>query len=114
MHVTTEHAHDVAILRVADARLLYPNLGGFTEAALHAIESGARGLIIDQTPVTYIDSATIGCFMDVYRHAAAAGRQVRLAGVQPRVQTMLSLTGTQRLMPMHDDLDSAVAALGAQ
>ena len=49
--------------------------------------------MIDLSGVGYIDSATIGCLMDLYRQMNAAGGAVRLIGVQKRVETMLTMTG---------------------
>ena len=31
------------------------------------IAAGPRNILIDLAPVTYVDSATIGCLMDLYR-----------------------------------------------
>jgi anti-anti-sigma factor len=62
--------------------------------------------------VTYIDSATIGCLMDMYRQVQAAGGHLKLSGVQKRVETMLNLTGTQNFIEIHADEPSAVRSFG--
>ena len=59
-----------------------------------------------------MDSATIGCFMDLYRQATAAGAALKLAGVQKRVETMLTMTGAQNFLEMHSDEESAVRSFG--
>ena len=43
-------------------------------------------------PVTYVDSATIGCLMDCYRLVKNAGGHLKLSGVQKRVETILTMT----------------------
>ena len=58
--------------------------------------------------VVYIDSATIGCLMDLYRQATQVGGAVKLAGVQKRVETMLTMTGAQNFIELHDNESSAV------
>jgi len=63
--------------------------------------------------VTYVDSATIGCLMDLYRQASAAGGVLKLAGVQKRVETMLSMTGAQNFLEIHADEASALKSFGA-
>jgi hypothetical protein len=65
------------------------------------IGSGTRKVIIDLSGVGYIDSATIGCLMDLYRQMNAAGGAVRLAGVQKRVETMLTMTGALNFLQAH-------------
>jgi anti-anti-sigma factor len=63
--------------------------------------------------VTYVDSATIGCFMDLYRQASAAGSMLKLSGVQKRVETMLTMTGAQNFLELHADEASAVKSFGS-
>ena len=55
-------------------------------------------MLIDLSTVTYVDSATIGCLMDLYRQTTAAGGALKLAGVQKRVETMLTMTGAHNFL----------------
>ena len=64
------------------------------------------------SPVTYVDSATIGCLMDMYRQITNAGGHLKLSGVQKRVQTMLTMTGAQNFIDIHDDEPQAVKSFG--
>ena len=112
MDVHTDHSGAIAIVRVRDPRLMYPMLADFTAAVTTLVASGKRDILIDLTPVTYVDSATIGCLMDLYRQAAAAGGSLKLAGVQKRVETMLTMTGAQNFLEIHPDEASAVKSFG--
>jgi anti-anti-sigma regulatory factor len=51
--------------------------------------------------------------MDLYRQASAAGGTLKLAGVQKRVETMLTMTGAQNFIEVHPDETSAVKSFGA-
>jgi len=113
MIVHTEQSGGVAIVRVGDARLMYPMLADFSAAVNGLVAAGKRDILIDLTPVTYIDSATIGCLMDLYRHISKAGGHLKLSGVQKRVETMLTLTGAQNFIEIHADEPSAVKSFGA-
>ena len=64
--------------------------------------------------VIYVDSATIGCLMDLYRQATAAGGTLKLSGVQKRVETMLTMTGAQNFLQMHPDEATAIKSFGAE
>ena len=88
-------------------------LSNFSAAIVGLINEGQRRIVIDLTPVTYVDSATIGCFMDLYRQANAVGGHLKLAGVQKRVETMLTLTGAHNFIELHPDEASAVGSFGA-
>jgi anti-sigma B factor antagonist len=112
MNVTTEQSGAISIVRVADTRLMYPMLGDFSTAVSALIAAGRREVLIDLTPVTYVDSATIGCLMDLYRQVSSAGGHLKLSGVQKRVETMLTLTGAHNFIEIHADEPSAVKSFG--
>ena len=113
MNVTTTQQGRIAIVRVGETRLMYPILPDFASAVTALVTAGQRDIVIDLTPVTYVDSATIGCLMDLYRQAAAEGGALKLAGVQKRVETMLTMTGAHNFLEVHADEASAVASFGA-
>ena len=112
MNLTTEQAGGVAIVRVAETRVMYPMLGDFSGAVSALVAAGARNILIDLAPVTYVDSATIGCLMDLYRQVTSAGGHLKLSGVQTRVETMLTMTGAQNFIQIHADEPSAVKSFG--
>ena len=113
MNVKTEQSGTISIVRVGETRLMYPILGDFSSAVTGLIASGQREILIDLTPVTYVDSATIGCLMDLYRQAHNVGGHLKLSGVQKRVETMLTMTGAQNFIEIHADEPSAVKSFGA-
>jgi anti-anti-sigma factor len=113
MNVRTEQSGPISIVRVGETRLMYPILGDFSAAVAGLIAAGKHEILIDLTPVTYVDSATIGCFMDLYRQVHGAGGHLKLSGVQKRVETMLTMTGAQNFIEIHADEPSAVKSFGA-
>ena len=108
MNLTTDHQNDIAIVRVREARMMYPLLSEFAGTVTSLIGAGERRMLLDLSAVTYVDSATIGCLMDLYRQATAAGGTLKLAGVQKRVETMLTMTGAQNFLEIHADEPSAI------
>jgi anti-anti-sigma factor len=113
MNLTTSHADGVAVLRVNEPRLTYPILGDFATAVSSLIGGGEKKILVDLSAVGYVDSATIGCLMDLYRQATAAGGAFKLAGVQKRVETMLTMTGAHNFLEVHADQASALKTFGA-
>ena len=112
MNVKTEQSGAISIVRVGETRMMYPMLAEFSGAVSALIAGGARRILIDLSPVTYVDSATIGCFMDLYRTISGVGGSLKLAGVQKRVETMLTMTGTQNFIQLFSDEASAVKSFG--
>jgi anti-anti-sigma factor len=112
MNLTIDHTGGIAIVRAQEMRLMYPILSEFSNAVTALITAGERRIVIDLTTVNYIDSATIGCLMDLYRQAAAAGGLLKLAGVNKRVETMLTMTGAHNFLEIHADEPSAIRSFG--
>ena len=92
---------------------MYPLLSEFASTVTGLISGGEPKLLLDLSTVTYVDSATIGCLMDLYRQATAAGGALKLTGVQKRVETMLTMTGAHNFLEIHADEPSAMKSFGA-
>ena len=112
MNLATDRTQGVAIVRVHEARLMYPLLSEFANTVTGLIGAGETRVVLDLSTVTYVDSATIGCLMDLYRQISGAGGEVKLSGVQKRVETMLTMTGTQNFIDVHPDAASALTSFG--
>jgi anti-anti-sigma factor len=113
MNLTTDHTQDVSIIRVNETRLTYPLLAEFASTVTSLIGAGHSRVLLDLSSVTYVDSATIGCLMDLYRQASAAGGTLKLSGVQKRVETMLTMTGAQNFLQIHADEPAALKSFGS-
>ena len=114
MNLITDRSRDVAVVRINEGRLMYPILPEFANVVASLINGGTRKVLLDLSAVTSVDSATIGCLMDLYRQAAAAGGSLKLAGVQKRVETMLTMTGAQNFLEIHPDEPAALKSFGVQ
>ena len=112
MNLTTDRSQGVAVVRVNETRLMYPILSDFASTITSLFSSGERKVLLDLSTVTYVDSATIGCLMDLYRQATAAAGTLKLTGVQKRVETMLTMTGAQNFLEIHPDATSAIRSFG--
>ncbi|MGE0452920.1 MAG: STAS domain-containing protein [Vicinamibacteria bacterium] len=114
MQLAFEERGDVRIVRVLEAKLTYPVLSSFFAEVRQLVEGGARHLLIDLQAVGYIDSASIGCLMDIHRLLQEKSGQVKLSGLQPRVETMISMTGVHKIIELHRDEQEALQAFGAR
>ena len=112
MNLSTDNTQGVAIVRVGESRLMYPLLSEFSSAITTLITGGQKKILVDLSPVGYVDSATIGCLMDLYRQASSAGGVLKLSGVQRRVETMLTMTGAQNFIEVHSDEAGALKSFG--
>jgi anti-sigma B factor antagonist len=112
MQLSMDQSGDVRIVRVKEAKLTYPVLSSFFVEVRQMVEDGARKVVIDLEAVTYIDSASIGCLMDIHRLLEHRNGVVKVSGLQPRVETVLFMTGVQKIVAVHRDETEALAAFG--
>jgi anti-anti-sigma factor len=112
MRLAVETHGEAQIARVEETKLTYPVLSSFFADIRQLVEDGARRVLIDLSAVSYVDSASIGCLMDIHRLLQDASGTLRLSGLQPRVETMLSMTGVHRIIDIHKDEAEALAAFG--
>jgi anti-anti-sigma factor len=108
-----EAAGDVRVVRVETAKLTYPVLPSFLNEVRAVLEDGTRHLVLDLEAVSYIDSATIGCLVDIHKLVTDRGGAVRLCGLQRRVHTMLSMTGVDRFLEVREGEAEALASFGS-
>ena len=113
MNLSTDRSQSVSVVRVRETRLTYPLLTDFANTVTGLIAGGEKRVLLDMSGVAYVDSATIGCLMDLYRQTTAAGGALKLCGVQKRVETMLTMTGAQNFLEMHPDEPTAIKSFGA-
>ena len=112
MRLAFDERGDVTVVRVQEAKLTYPVLASFFSEVRQRVEGGARKVVIDLGVVGYLDSASIGCLMDVHRLLQEKGGALRLSGLQPRVETMISMTGLHKIIDLHRDEAEAIRAFG--
>jgi anti-sigma B factor antagonist len=109
-----EQRGDALIVRVHEHKLTYPVLSAFLAEVGALVDEGERKLVIDLEAVTYIDSATIGCLVEIHRLLEDHGGAVKLSGLQRRVHTMLTMTGVHKIVDVCRDEAEALAAFRPQ
>lgn len=108
MNLKIDSHEDIKIIRVKEDRLVYSGLSSFFSEASGLLESGTKKLVIDLSQVNYLDSASIGCLMDIYRSANEASGSVKLVGLHERVETMVSMTGLHNFIQIFRDETTAL------
>ena len=74
MNVTSEQSGDVVIVHAGPPRLMHPSLSEFATLVTGELAKGSRKIVINLGNVEYLDSAAIGCLMDLYRQASSGRR----------------------------------------
>jgi anti-anti-sigma factor len=104
MNLDIETIGRTSTVRVKEKELTYPLLHTFFNSAEALIDSGTRDLVINLSAVAYLDSAALGCLMDIFHHMSAHDGTVKLEGMQERVQTLATMVGlTQRVVVVREE-----------
>jgi anti-anti-sigma factor len=110
LDLSIEKSGDATVIRIQTARVIYPLLPTLVARTKEEVDRGARSLVLDLSAVSYIDSATIGCVMDIYRLAKDQGGALHILAPQARVETMLSMAGVHKIIPIFREEDEAIKA----
>ena len=97
----------VAKVRVAGEADLYtaPEL----KAALsNAIDGGARGVLVDLSETTFIDSTTLGVLMGGVRRLRPAGGEIAIVCRDPNISKIFEITLLDRIFSIFDNADAGV------
>ena len=108
MNLRIETKDDVKVVRVQEERLVYAMLSSFFSEISALIEAGTRKLVLDLSEVSYIDSASVGCLMDLYRSMSEESGKIVLLGLKDRVETMVSMTGLHNFMEIYREESAAL------
>lgn len=110
MKLQIDSVGDVKIVRIQEDKLLYTKLSDFLARVTGLVEAGTRKLIIDFSAVRYVDSASVGCLMNIHRLLSEQAGVVKLVGLRDRVATMVSMTGLQKLIDVYGEENAALAS----
>jgi anti-anti-sigma factor len=70
-------------------------------------EPAMKGLIIDLSGVSYIDSAALGVLLGQFAHTQHGGHKFALTGLSSRVHTIFEITGTNKVLPIFATVEEA-------
>ena len=107
---TTDVGNGIARVSVVGEADLYtaPEL----KAALSsAIDGGARGVVVDLSRTTFLDSTTLGVLMGGVRRLRPAGGEIAIVCRDPNINKIFEITLLDRVFAIFDSVDAAVAHL---
>jgi anti-sigma B factor antagonist len=91
------------------------NVGAVKRKLTDAVTSSSRGLVVDISGTTYLDSSGVYLLFELNR--ALEGRQQKLCVVAPPTTPstrVLLITGFDRIVPVTSTMDQAMEKLGAE
>lgn len=111
MNITISRQGSVTILAISgsvdslNADQLSASFGG-------ELNEGRVKLVADFSAVSYTSSAGLRSLLGAVKDSRRLGGDLRIAGVQPDVLRVLSLSGFTGIIKIYDSVDAAVASFG--
>jgi anti-sigma B factor antagonist len=102
----------VLVVAVEEKRLDAGKAPAFKEGIAQCIEAGHTRLVLDLSRVEFIDSSGLGAIVSCLKRLGPRG-SLAVAGAQGPVMRLFTLTRMDRVFPLEETADAAVARLSA-
>jgi len=110
MPIESKRSESGAAVIALSGRLVFGrDLDQLESAVKKLVEEGQKRTILDATALDYVDSAAIGTLVSCLTQAKKAGSELRLAGANPRIVRLFSMTGVDKLLPVYPSIAEAAA-----
>jgi anti-sigma B factor antagonist len=84
----------------------------FKERMVGLIDAGKKRIVVDLSKATFIDSTTLGVLVGGVKRLRPAGGSLALVCTDENITKIFEITGLDRVFPIHDSRDSALAEGG--
>jgi anti-sigma B factor antagonist len=110
MAVETKQLESGVAVIVISGRLA---LGGETEkleaAVTKLIGQQHKSIILDISTLDYVDSSGVGMLVSCLTTTRKSGGEMKVAGANPRIRRIFTMTGVETMMPLFDSVAAATA-----
>ena len=116
MNVTSRRFGNAVVLRV-EGRLDQDTCGGFTTELMSCVDGAVReggAIVLDLSPLEYVSSAGLRCFMLASREAKAHHGRIFVAALQPMVAEIFAISHFNLVFQVFPTVREALAAVSAE
>lgn len=103
---TSELAAGAALIRL-EGRLNMVSAPRLKATVDKVVEDGTTRVAVDLSKVVFMDSSGLGALIGGLKKARQAGGDLRIAGANDQVSTVLRLTNLDRVLRSYDTVESA-------
>jgi anti-sigma B factor antagonist len=112
MFIVTKMRKSVAVVVVTCKTLDAHNVGGFKEE-LKVVVANHRRIVLDVSPLEFIDSSGLGAILSAFRQANSLSGNLKLACLARPVRVVVELTRMHRVFEIFETVDAAVQSYDA-
>ena len=112
--IRVEQIDGPVLLLRAEGRINALTANDFYAEVLRATARTQDDVIMDTADVTYVSSAGLRTFLHIWRYLNADQRGFHVFNMRPHIQETFNIIGFHHIIPLHDDMEDAMAALQGQ
>lgn len=83
------------------------------QSVLTVLQGGVRSVVIDLTPTDFIDSVGLGVIVAIWKRVRVHGGELAVVCPEPRLQRVFRVVDLHQVLPLHDTVEAALAALAS-
>jgi anti-anti-sigma factor len=106
---TKQTESGLGVVTLSGRLVLGKDIERLESAVNDLVATGQKKIILDLTTLDYADSSGIGTFVSCLTAVRKAGGEMRMAGVNPRIQRLFQITGVNHLMAIYPTVAEAAA-----
>jgi anti-sigma B factor antagonist len=108
MKIRQREIQDVVVLDVTGQLLGGPDVEVFRDTVRALVAAGRRKVLVNLESVAWINSTGLGALIDGFTTLHKSGGRLKLVGVPPRVQSVLSVTKLSTIFESYGQEDDAI------
>lgn len=108
VNLTTRHRDGVAIVETSGKVTLGEGTSTLRRNIRELVDAGTLQIVLNMAEVTYMDSSGVGELLASHTTVAAAGGELKLLNVSPRVHEILAITRMDTIFEIFEDEQLAV------
>ena len=86
----------------------------FKERMVQVIEDGKKRVVVDLSEATFIDSTTLGVLVGGVKRLRPTGGSLALVCTDQNIQKIFEITGLDRVFPIHETREAALASVASE
>ncbi|MDK2848492.1 MAG: anti-sigma factor antagonist [Desulfuromonadales bacterium] len=110
MNMEIDERGNIVLISVVEERLDAHNSTDLKTRLLSLFEDGKNNMVINLEGVRFVDSSGLGALVSGFKNASARNGNLKLAGLQPQVQSMFELTRLHRVFEIFPNSEDAIAS----
>jgi anti-sigma B factor antagonist len=97
----------VAVIAISGRLVFGREVEQLETVVIDLLKQGPMKFVFDMSSLDYVDSSGIGTIVACLTNIKKSGKELRMAGANPRIQRLFSMTGVDKLLAQYPTVAEA-------